>query len=694
MRRAPVSLTLTLALLACAPAAPPQAVSEPERLALARLEAQRDAGTPALRDRSGGPTTPATLLAIRALGRTGDPPAIATLLTLLRAPDPELRSAAAEALGIAGLLGSDVRAAEPALLAAWPSAAPSEQRALATALGRIGSAAALPALTRALAPTAAPDLREAAALALGVLGRRKLALDSSARAALLALADAPAPALALAAAYALAQEHAPADRAPVDLALARLAAAPDPETRMVAVAGLARRKAAAVPIFTDALADPDWRVRVAAVRGLAGDDGDPALLALGRWLAAALAAPDLADGTGTIHPVLEALSLLTARPTAPPFPAAPLHDLAERRLADAAPAARPALARIACALASLAARAPDWRPPLRCAESAGLAARAEQLSFETSLLGLGRGGDPPARLARLSVLAADPDPRLRAAALTAAAGSLWTALPTDVEALLGHALEDSSPAVAGAAAEAVQARHAERRPAPGPALWRPLVDRAARERDGELFAALAGAIAAIDDPTGLFACLPALADPSPVVRAAARACVAALTDAEPDESSHPAPALPPFDPAAVLGAPLVWRLVTTRGTLDIELAADAAPWHVAALVALTRKGFYDGLRFHRVVPGFVVQGGDPHGTGWGGPGFQLPAEPGGARFDRGAVGIADAGKDTGGSQFFVMHARAPHLEGRYTHVGRVRAGLDVVDALIVGDTIVTATILD
>ena len=166
------------------------------------------------------------------------------------------------------------------------------------------------------------------------------------------------------------------------------------------------------------------------------------------------------------------------------------------------------------------------------------------------------------------------------------------------------------------------------------------------------------------------------------------------TDAEPDESSHPAPALPPFDPAAVLGAPLVWRLVTTRGTIDIELAADAAPWHVAALVALTRKGFYDGLRFHRVVPGFVVQGGDPHGTGWGGPGFHLPAEPSNGRFDRGAVGVADAGKDTGGSQFFVMHARAPHLEGRYTRVGEVIAGLDVVDALIVGDTIVTATILD
>jgi cyclophilin family peptidyl-prolyl cis-trans isomerase len=94
-----------------------------------------------------------------------------------------------------------------------------------------------------------------------------------------------------------------------------------------------------------------------------------------------------------------------------------------------------------------------------------------------------------------------------------------------------------------------------------------------------------------------------------------------------------------------------------------------------------------------VVPGFVVQGGDPTGSGWGGPGFTIPGEPSVQPFTRGAVGIADAGKDTGGSQFFIMHGRAPHLEGRYTHVGRVTRGMEVVDALIVGDRIVRSWVV-
>jgi cyclophilin family peptidyl-prolyl cis-trans isomerase len=136
----------------------------------------------------------------------------------------------------------------------------------------------------------------------------------------------------------------------------------------------------------------------------------------------------------------------------------------------------------------------------------------------------------------------------------------------------------------------------------------------------------------------------------------------------------------------------VWTVETTRGAVTIELEPQLAPWHVASIVALTRRQFYDGLVFHRVVPGFVVQGGDPTGTGWGGPGFTLPSEPSEAAYDTGTVGIADAGKDTGGSQWFAMHEAAPHLAARYTVVGRVTAGQDVVDQLLVGDTIVRATV--
>jgi cyclophilin family peptidyl-prolyl cis-trans isomerase len=118
-----------------------------------------------------------------------------------------------------------------------------------------------------------------------------------------------------------------------------------------------------------------------------------------------------------------------------------------------------------------------------------------------------------------------------------------------------------------------------------------------------------------------------------------------------------------------------------------------APWNVAHIAALARRKFYDGTVCHRVVPDFVVQCGDPTGTGSGGSGVALPAEPSSGRYLRGTVGIADAGKDTGDSQWFVMHSPAPHLEGRYTIIGQVSAAEQaVVDALVVGDQIVRVTV--
>ncbi|MEJ7597994.1 MAG: peptidylprolyl isomerase [Kofleriaceae bacterium] len=143
---------------------------------------------------------------------------------------------------------------------------------------------------------------------------------------------------------------------------------------------------------------------------------------------------------------------------------------------------------------------------------------------------------------------------------------------------------------------------------------------------------------------------------------------------------------PPLDVTVVVGKSITWHLLTTRGDIVIALAPDAAPWAVAAIVALTRKGFYDGLEFHRVVPDFVVQGGDPTGSGSGGPGFAIPAEPtSGPGFAAGGVGIADSGRDSGGSQWFGMHSRAAHLDGRYTWVGHVTSGQTSLDALLIGD---------
>lgn len=132
----------------------------------------------------------------------------------------------------------------------------------------------------------------------------------------------------------------------------------------------------------------------------------------------------------------------------------------------------------------------------------------------------------------------------------------------------------------------------------------------------------------------------------------------------------------------------VLRLHTRPGTIDIHLEPERAPMTTAALSSLATSGFYDGTRIHRIVPGFVIQGGDPQANGYGGPGFVLPSEWSAVPYERGTVGIAHAGKDSGGSQFFVTQSRQPHLDGRYTVIGTVsEQDMVVVDALLPFDAI-------
>jgi cyclophilin family peptidyl-prolyl cis-trans isomerase len=120
---------------------------------------------------------------------------------------------------------------------------------------------------------------------------------------------------------------------------------------------------------------------------------------------------------------------------------------------------------------------------------------------------------------------------------------------------------------------------------------------------------------------------------------------------------------------------------TDRGTIQIELAVLDAPFAVDTFTTLARKGFYDGLTFHRVVNDFVIQGGDPRGDGEGGPGFTVRDELSQQPYLRGVVGIALDWEDTGGSQFFITHSPQPHLDARYTVLGRVISGMDVVDRI-------------
>jgi peptidyl-prolyl cis-trans isomerase B (cyclophilin B) len=121
---------------------------------------------------------------------------------------------------------------------------------------------------------------------------------------------------------------------------------------------------------------------------------------------------------------------------------------------------------------------------------------------------------------------------------------------------------------------------------------------------------------------------------------------------------------------------------TNHGTIEIELFADDAPKTVENFVKLSQDGFYDGVIFHRVIPDFMIQGGDPTGTGTGGPGYQFEDEPNDRRVERGALAMANAGPNTNGSQFFIVTAEAcPWLDGKHTVFGRVTSGMEVVDSI-------------
>jgi peptidyl-prolyl cis-trans isomerase B (cyclophilin B) len=121
---------------------------------------------------------------------------------------------------------------------------------------------------------------------------------------------------------------------------------------------------------------------------------------------------------------------------------------------------------------------------------------------------------------------------------------------------------------------------------------------------------------------------------------------------------------------------------TNKGVLELELFEADAPKTVGNFVRLARDGFYDGVVFHRVIEGFMIQGGDPTGTGTGGPGYQFEDEINQNRVERGALAMANAGPNTNGSQFFVVVAEAcPWLDGLHTVFGRVSSGMDVVDEI-------------
>ena len=132
---------------------------------------------------------------------------------------------------------------------------------------------------------------------------------------------------------------------------------------------------------------------------------------------------------------------------------------------------------------------------------------------------------------------------------------------------------------------------------------------------------------------------------------------------------------------------------TDKGTINIDFFDSDAPKTVENFVKLSKDGFYDGLNFHRVIPNFMIQGGCPKGTGTGGPGYQIKCEINPHKHEAGSLSMAHAGRDTGGSQFFICHGAQPHLDGVHTVFGKT-TDMDVVNAIRGGDKIVSVTIQD
>lgn len=343
---------------------------------------------------------------------------------------------------------------------------------------------------------------------------------------------------------------------------------------------------------------------------------------------------------------------------------------------------------------------------------AGFADSSQRRERELALLALAEGGDP--RGAALVVRwAGDPDPAIRqrvaeAAALYGAQEVLLRLAEDPVPSVRQAAL-DVRLAASDEAAASVIARRALGDPDPAvratALAWaeeHPVIEIEAlaaafagyRDRllDARLAAAGAFRARAEAEPLergALVAALEELArDPEPAIHRAAAEALGAL-DREP-------PAPTPGDRRPVSAyrqmvqrtwTPPRFEVETERGSFVIELECRSAVLTCLNFMQLAGQGFYDGTVFHRVVPDFVVQAGDPRGDGFGGPGYTLRHEPTLLRYDRGVLGMAHTGPETAGSQFFVTLSPQPHLDGAYAAFGRVVAGQEVLDEIVQGDKV-------
>jgi cyclophilin family peptidyl-prolyl cis-trans isomerase/HEAT repeat protein len=609
-----------------------------------------------------------------ALGRVGLPDAVEPLSKALADEEVEVRQMAAFALG---LIGSP--AARPVLAQALAGRDVVLQGRAAEALGLIGDKADAPAIGEmvrthvaagALAGVEPEDLTSplaapVEAVRLGLFALARLAVYEPLATAVLG-ADGQPVSRWWPVAYALQRVGDPR-AAP---ALLALLSTPGRYTASFAVRGLAAAKAAQPQALASLRAEVeqprDAAMMIQAIRALAALDDRAALPLMTRIV-----------GDPATNPAirLEAMNALAA------LADARTSDILVELVSDSAPAVRGvamrALARVdpETFTATLSGLDTDTDWTVRVAQAGAL------------------GGLPDGQgFARLTTMAEDADVRVVPAVLTAIAASraaggaalLRTKLRApDVVARSAaaqglaqlkatDAVADLRSAYAAAAADTAYTARTSMLAALvqlDPAGARPLLDEALKDKDWAVRVRAADLLREQKVTDGVAVAMRPATPGEDVESAAWKTMVA-----------------PPFSPHAFID--------TDKGTVEIELAVLDAPITSRSFMTLARKGFFNGVAFHRIVPDFVVQGGDPRGDGEGGPGYTLRDELNQRPYLRGTVGMALDWRDTGGSQFFITLSPAPHLDARYTVFGTVVAGMEVVDRLLPWDVIRRVRIRD
>lgn len=667
-------LVLSIALAACATSpelvrySPPIAVAAMEKVELAellQLEDTRVFDVAAFNRLTASPSPLIRSRAVVAAGRIGDRAAIPLVIRALSDPHDSVRVGAAFALGELGDSAAHVIQALAALTTQRGAVA---QEAI-HALGKIGASAGRSFVENALRQRKhEPELQEA------LLAIWRFPRQPATSALIKPLVNSNNPDVRWRAVYALIR-NAP-DPAHVS-EFQKWVRHSDPAVRALAVRGLraatadsAQQRQPSAAVLSSALGDPHPHVRINAVGVLAGYRD----AAYGQRAAVLLTDAD----PNVRMAAAQALGLMKG-PHAIAALDARVRDPQERAALRGTSLASLALADAARGFAAAAELARSTDPVIRTYAARALGNVRTQQAFSL-----------------LRTLSNDADRRVQIAAVGATAAMAGDTLQA-ARAFFMEKLADHEPWVRAEALGGLQ-----RMAQPGDeAIVMEAFEFALRDRVEDAALAALGVLAKLAEQNpaiqrSFTTRFPLSRLPLMEVRKAAirelklnESCCA--IGARPDTYERVLRYL--LVPALETGYRPVVRVTTAAGSFDIELLPIDAPMTVDNFMSLARRNYFDGGRWHRVVPNFVLQDGDPTGTGNGGPGYAIRDEINRVRYLRGTLGMALSGPDTGGSQWFVTHSPQPHLDGGYTVFGRVIQGMEVADAVVQEDPVISIEVI-